>query len=209
MFKDNVARPTALALGIVLVALILAASATSCAPAESPQKALSTQPPAETPKVLATQPQPTSIPSPTLTLEQAASEAVKEAKSICLEVRQSYPDIEEAFSQPIAQTIQLVLERLGLQVVDVGAACDATLAFDLTARPDGTSYFGAPASRCYTGAKVSGELALTPSRGAVLTLPVSGKKPLKQSMISKCPSKAEAPFATAWSRAVLDRLADL
>jgi len=71
---------------------------------------------------------------------------VQDIQTLCLEVEQSYPQIEEEFAEPIAEAVRHTLAGLGLQVVAVGTPCDATLTFTLTGTALGASYGGAHAT---------------------------------------------------------------
>jgi len=129
-------------------------------------------------------------------------------QTLCLEAEQSYPEIEEEFSLPIAETVQRILVGLGVQVVAEGTACDAALTIGLTGEPLGESYRNAPRDPCYAGARVNGEMTLALPGRAPLTLAISGKEPTPLIAYS-CPTKTEAPFDEAWASAALDGLANL
>ena len=146
---------------------------------------------------------PTPAPSPTATVLP-----LEAFETICLEVEQSYPDVEDEVYQYIAEWVERILTGCGLTVVTEGASCDASLAFDLTLKPLGAAYTGA-SGRCYTGAEVDGEMVLTIPERATLTLPISWREPTAKGIIGSCPSPAHAPFFETWSKAVLAGMADL
>ena len=178
---------------LLLTLFALASGALACGLGPTPTLA-----PMPTPTLTPT-PIPTLIPTPTLS-------SVEAVQILCLEVEQSYPEIEEEFSQPIAEVARRILVRLGLQVVAEGAPCDATLAIALTGRALGLAY--AP-GYCYSGAEVSGEVTLTVPGCEPLTTPVEGRVPTPL-YISSCPVEpGGAPFDRAWPEALLDGLGHL
>ncbi|MDP2949743.1 MAG: HEAT repeat domain-containing protein [Chloroflexota bacterium] len=149
--------------------------------------------------------EPTPTPDlPTVTPTLSPGQGVQ---TLCLGVQQSYPEIEEEFFLPIAETLQRILVGLGVQVVAEGTPCDATLTIALIGNPLGTAY----GSRyfCYTGAEVDGQMTLTTPGSAPLTVPIDEREPMMSGVIYSCPSKTEAPFHIVWRKAVLDALANL
>jgi len=136
---------------------------------------------------------------------------VQDVQTLCLEVQQSYPQIAEEFSLPIAGAVRDILAGMGLQVVPAGAACDATLTLVLTGTALGEHYtelftVGPPRDLCYTGAEVSGEMTIMVPGRAPLTLSISQRSPPISGTITWCPYEREAPFGSVWPRAVLDGL---
>jgi hypothetical protein len=127
--------------------------------------------------------------------------------ALCLKVEQSYPGIEGKSPEPVAEAVQEILARVGLWIVAEGESCDATLTVALTGKARGADYIGV--GHCYSGAEVSGEMALTASERAPLTLPIGGKYP-PPVMIAGCPDEpANAPFGEAWLEALFEGLAHL
>ncbi|MGQ9628412.1 MAG: HEAT repeat domain-containing protein, partial [Anaerolineae bacterium] len=127
--------------------------------------------------------------------------------TLCLEVEQSYPDIEGEFSQPIAETARRILTGVGLQVVDKGASCEATLTITLTGQ---ASVAQEPSGHFYSIAEFSGNVTLTVPERAPLILPLSGSHSASLPGVSYCPGEpTEAPFEKAWPEALLDGLAYL
>lgn len=135
--------------------------------------------------------------------------------SLCLKVEQSYPQIEGEFSEPIAEAVQGVLGRIGVQVVGEGEPCDATLTFTLSFRATGASYTGSGFSGSkflYTGASATGRLELVGEGGATLSLSVSKSysPPSGFGYSGEPPSEPrDAPFDEAWCPALLDGLSRL
>jgi HEAT repeat protein len=153
-------------------------------------------------------PLPTPTPTPTpLPLQAPDSEGVT-LHTVCLEVEQSYPEIENKTPERIADAAQRVLSGLGLLVVAPGTPCDATLTVALTGKALGAEYSGGE-KYCYSGARMGGQMALALPERAPLTLPIEGELP-SPFAISFCPEEpAHAPFAKAWSQALLGGLAEL
>ena len=85
-------------------------------------------------------PLPTPTPTP-LPLQAPDWEGIT-LHTLCLEVEQSYPEIENKTPERIADAAQRVLSGLGLLVVAPGTPCDATLTVALTGEPLGAEYSG-------------------------------------------------------------------
>lgn len=196
-------------LAAVLVVLALVALAVGC---EEEEKEAGTATPSPGATATATPdrtPSADATPTPEATPTPFAAQGLQ---SICLEVHQSYPDIEEEFSLPIAETLQRILAGPGVQVVAEGTPCDATFTVALTGEPVGASYGepGGPSRFCYTGAKVDGEVTLTVPGRAPLTVPIGGEDLIATYVsITSCPSETLAPFDEVWPKAVFDGLAGL
>jgi len=149
-------------------------------------------------------PLPTATPTP-LPVQALGWEEVT-VHTLCLEVEQSYPEIEGEFSQSIADTAQRVLARVGLQVVAQGSACDAALTIALISEALGEEY---TSGYCYTGAKSNGQILLAAPDRVQFTFPISGFRSPPFN-ISYCPPEPnDAPFEEAWSEAILEGLAHL
>jgi hypothetical protein len=150
-------------------------------------------------------PTPTPAPTPTPLPVQAPGWGEVTVHALCLEVEQSYPEIEGKNLEPIAEAAQRILAKVGLQVMTGGSPCDATLTLTLTGQALGEEYI---AGYCYSGAEVNGVMLLDASGREPLTLPIAGKRN-PPFFIRGCPTELEAPFAQAWSEALLQGLAHL
>lgn len=126
-------------------------------------------------------------------------------KTLCLKIEQSYPEIEGEFSLPITEILTAVLSHMDVRVVNQDSPCDGTLSVALVGRSIGTYYAGAPSPKCYTGAEISAELALS----------VPGYKTLKTSadayrgldpVTIHCPDPTGAPLESAAREALLEGL---
>ncbi len=193
-------RKHATLIAIALVALLAFAACGG----DGPSPASSTTP-AASPTVAQGSPTPV---QPAVTPALSPDEAIQ---TICLTVEQSYPEIEEEVSQPIAETVQRILTALGLEVVAQGTPCDAILMFALTGEALGADYnvSGGGSQFCYTGAEVDGEMTLTMPGRSPLTVPISGREPPNPGVITHCPYQVAAPFDRPWPRAVLNGLTSL
>jgi hypothetical protein len=122
--------------------------------------------------------------------------------TLCLEVEQSFPGVEEELSLPLLETVQHVLRGLGLEVVAAGESCDAALTLTLAGQAMGADYdrFG----YCYTGVKVEVDATLSSNEREHLTFETFGQEspPL---ITAECPlTPDEAPYAEVWSAPLLD-----
>ncbi|MGB3904242.1 MAG: HEAT repeat domain-containing protein [Anaerolineae bacterium] len=156
-------------------------------------------------------PTPTTGPTPTpLPLQASGWEGVT-AKTICLEVEQSFPEmppeIKDVATPQISETTQRILSELGLRFVD--APCDATMVITMTGQAIAEEYHGI--GRCYEGAKVNGEILLTASGRTPLTVSINLSHPPPSMISSEHCSKAPsgAPFSLIWPQALLDGLTQL
>jgi HEAT repeat protein len=195
---------------LFLASIALAGSILACGTSSTPAPA-PTHTPSPAPTHTST-PTPTATPLPTptptpLPLQAPDWEGVT-LHTLCLEVEQSYPEIEDKTPERIAEATQRVLSGLGLLVVAQGTPCDATLTVALTGEPLGAEYSSGE-KYCYSGASIGGEMTLALPERAPLALPIAGEQPPPM-VISSCPEEpAYAPFAKAWSQALLGGLAQL
>jgi hypothetical protein len=150
-------------------------------------------------------PTPTPAPTPTPLPVQAPRWEGVTVHTLCLEVDQSYPEIEGKSPEPIAEAAVRILAKVGLQVVAEGTSCDATLTLSLTGHALGDEY---TTGYCYSGAEVGGLMRLDAPGREPLSLPVAGKR-RPPFFIRGCPTELEAPFEKAWSEALLQCLAYL
>ena len=132
-------------------------------------------------------------------------------RRVRLKVEQSYPQIEEEFSQPIARNIEEILRSIGVLVVGEGDPCDAILTVSLTLTARGAYYkeFLTPQRWThkfyYTGANVRGQLQLAGDGRPDVTIPVRHSiAPPERAPERRKPQNA--PFSRAWLPAILDGL---
>ena len=133
-------------------------------------------------------------------------------QTLCLEVRQSFPEIAPGFTLPVEPALRRLLPRLGIRVAASGEECDGALSVKLQGQALAADYvciLGKACGHCFTGARVGGELTLTrPDRTPWVRTVEAGIAP--PSSISDCPKVAkEAPLDSVWPRAVLDGLVEL
>lgn len=212
---------------VLLLALVaLAGGAVSCGPAPTPTSlpteqlatavavtqiatAQALRPGEPAPTLPATEapmhtPTPAVTPPP-LSVQAPGWEEVT-VHTLCLEVEQSYPEIVGKEPEPIAETAQRILARIGVQVVAEGASCDAILTVTLSGRALGANYL--PGGYCYSGAEVEGQMDLTVPGREPFTQPISADY-APQYSISGCPRAAGAPFLLVWPEALVDGLGHL
>ncbi len=128
---------------------------------------------------------------------------------VCLNVVQSYPQIEEEFSLPIVGGFETVLRSIGVKVAGEGEKCDAVLTFTVTLRAIGAYYYAA--GRLYTGARIGGRLEMAGEGGPDVGVGVRRRKPTPGSTYQResMSSPQGAPFDCVWRPAVLEGLAKL
>jgi hypothetical protein len=130
-------------------------------------------------------------------------------KRLCLEVQQTFPEINTGFSLPVEQALRRVFTRMGMAVVSPTGNCNGTLKVTLQGRALADEYMcfmGLACGHCYTGSDIQGNLSLD----------FAGKSPYSDSIhaslnpphsISECPkTPSGAPYDYSWTRAVLSGL---
>jgi hypothetical protein len=135
-----------------------------------------------------------------------------EFNTLCLEVEQSYPDVDSDFTLPIEPPLRRILSGLGMKVASAGSACDGALSISFKGEALAEDYvciLGNACGHCFTGAQMSGELALTAADRSPWIRPLDATLTPPGS-ISECPKAPhEAPFDSLWPGAVLAGLVDL
>jgi HEAT repeat protein len=118
---------------------------------------------------------PTIPPTPTIVPVVEPSWRGVVLKSICLQVEQTYPQLEESYSQPIEDTVRDILLGMGILVKSSEGECEADLSITLRGEVIEATYTVAVGEnvgekiQCYSGASMQGELRLTSSEyGTVL-----------------------------------------
>jgi hypothetical protein len=133
-------------------------------------------------------------------------------RTVCLDVRQSFQETAETFSLPVEALVRQTLQGLRLEVVSEGQECDVDLLVQLMGQPLAAEYRSILTSgynHCYTGARIGGEVRLTRSDRAPLSLALDESRECPSS-ISDCASMPEqAPFDDLWRGAVMGALLDL
>jgi len=133
-------------------------------------------------------------------------------QTLCLEVQQSFTNLDSGFSLPVEPTLRRLLPGLGLRVAASGEACDGALHLSLQGEALAEDYIcilGHACGHCFTGARVFGELSLTTSNRTPWSRAINASI-APPSTISACPKvPQEAPLDEVWPRAVLDGLLDL
>jgi len=133
-------------------------------------------------------------------------------KRVCLDVQQTFPEIDTNFSLPVEQTLRRVFTRMGIKVSSPTGNCDGTLKISLQGSALAEDYMcllGNACGHCYSGSQIQGNLTLdypgqpsySDSIYGILDPPGS---------ISECPkTQSGAPYAYTWTRAVLRGLEKL
>ena len=133
------------------------------------------------------------------------------AKTICLEVKQTFVQLPTQQEELIRDPAARALTGLGLQVVEPGGTCDATLTLDLSLEALGASYspqLGGLPEFCWTGAKVTGSATLAAPGQQPVTWPIAiEQEPRSGVVIPECTVQSEAPFGDVARKAVLKALA--
>lgn len=140
-------------------------------------------------------------PPPTLSLDPGE---VPQIETLCLQIDQAYPQIDDEFAPPFRETAEAILTGLGIVVVEVGDACDATLHFSVTGEALWFTPWGS--RKCYNGASVIGQVILKGLASEEQTRSISGIKPvpLYNNVCNYIP--ADAPWEQAWTGALLEGL---
>jgi len=126
---------------------------------------------------------------------------VKSVSSVCIQVQQSYT-LPVNHTEPIAEQIQGVLNRIGVQAtLGTGADCQATLALAIQFTPVSRHVVGA--GECYLDAESQGEASLSAGGHKPLTIALNRARSqgggFGITFISKCPLPDQAPFDSAWA----------
>jgi len=133
------------------------------------------------------------------------------AKTICLEVKQTFVQLPTQQEELIRDPAARALTGLGLQVVEPGGTCDATLTLDLGFEALGASYtpqLGGLPEFCWTGAKVTGSATLAAPEQKPVTWPIAiEQEPRSGVVIPECTIQSEAPFGDVVRKAMLKALA--
>jgi len=123
-------------------------------------------------------------------------------RSISVSVDQSYPQIEEEFTQPIEETTSRILGGMGIAACEQGMPCDASLNIMLAIEAIQEEYTGG--TKCYTGAKAEGQVTLAIPDYKPLKFSIQGRK-YPPFFIHGCPQDpSDAPFSIAWVEALLN-----
>ena len=192
----------------IFLIIFLSSTLLSCtAPVEATPSPtpIPTSTPTPTPTPLPT-PTPTPLPTPTptpLPIQLKGLEGIT-LRKISVSVEQSYPQIEEEFTQPIKETISRILGSMGIATCEQGELCDASLNIALAIRAIQAEYTGG--EKCYTGAKAEGQMTLSiPDHEPVnLSIPGYRKPPGIIYNCPKDPSSAHYIITLAWGKALLN-----
>jgi hypothetical protein len=123
---------------------------------------------------------------------------------LCLDVQQSYPNVDGKTPEPIFGTIQTMLAGIGVQVVAVGAPCDATINVTLIGEVTPVHYYGDFACTDWSQVVMKGEMLLSISDREPLAVPIYQSLPAAQ-RISSCmyDEPTKAPFYYIWPKPIV------
>ena len=130
---------------------------------------------------------------------------VASAEDVCILVQQSYAGVE-GHSEPIAEELQAILGRIGVNaILGENKICAAHLSIELTITPIRESVSGA--GYCYLAASAQGEAKLAASGHKTLTLALSKPPPNRSGfgiqIITHCPKlPVDAPLMSTWVTAI-------
>jgi hypothetical protein len=130
--------------------------------------------------------------------------------ALCMEVDQTYAEIEGKEPQPIAEAAQEILGRLGVQIVAEGKPCDATLDITLLLEAVQCEYMsGTSKQQCYTGSRAEGEMQLAAADRPPVAVPVSGRGSCPQKIVQCSQEPSDAPFSRCWREALVKGFAGI
>ena len=137
----------------------------------------------------------------------ASAKWVASAESVCIQVQQSYTGAE-GHSEPIAEVLQAILERIGVKaIIGEDKTCAAVLSIELTVTPIRESVSGA--GYCYLAASAEGKAELSSRGHKTLTLALSNRRPAARGSASRWSQAAQrrlirrrlkAPGSLRWRR---------
>jgi len=165
-------------------------------------------------------PTPTILPTPT-PLPERMLPTVKiwegvTTKTICLVTELALPENMTVIPDPIGETVRDILTNMGMQVVDYGASCDATLTLITQVEPLEGAYWGA--GGCYTGGNMDMIISLTAVGQDTYETVLRAEKPPTKIVIvdsgEECDKLPEdfldsPEFTILWSDPFLDTLVNL
>jgi HEAT repeat protein len=158
---------------------------------------------------------PTSTPTPTIVPVAEPSWKGAVLKSICLQVEQSYPQLEESYSQPIEDTVREILLGMGILVKSGEGECEADLSIMLKGEVIEESYTVAIGEnvgekiQCYSGASMQGELRLTTSEYGTVLYDIS--MAYSPNFVSYCAEEpsSNVEFSRVWPFPIVYRLTQI
>jgi hypothetical protein len=166
-------------------------------------------------------PEPTSIPLPTPTpLPEKMPPPLRiwegiTIKTTCLESKLTLSQNKVVSLDPIGETVRNILVNMGMQVVDQGATCDATLSLITQVEPINGFYI--PGGTCYTGGNLNLTISLFATGQEAYEKVISVEQPVAETVSANWCEEHKQPedfleqrtFTEMWSEPFLDILADL
>lgn len=150
---------------------------------------------------------PTPAPTSTPTLLPVSARGWESAtlSSVCLEIQQTFTNVQGDFSVPIEITASRLLKRMGIQPMSPGEACDATLTINITARARQGNYDNS--GKCYSSSSITSQAILTAQGYPTLEAEAFSENAGIPVFLEHCAKEpAGAPFYETFSRALMDSL---
>jgi hypothetical protein len=96
-----------------------------------------------------------------------------EIRSLCLSIRQEYPEFEAKQNEPIEEALAAYLAEIGVELRSDPQNCDASLDVDLSGTTVASQYYVSGGTRqCYSGSFYQGEMQLTSQATTPLAVPI-------------------------------------
>jgi HEAT repeat protein len=132
-----------------------------------------------------------------------------------LEVDQTYPQLDESFSQPIEETVQQILLGMGMRVTFAGGECEADLSITMRGDVFKKEYTVSAGDnvgskiQCYSGASINGDLRLTSSEYGSLTYEL--KRAYSPNFVTYCAEEpsSNVEFNRAWPYPIVYHLTQI
>lgn len=136
-----------------------------------------------------------------------------EITSICLEVKQSYPQFEEDIEIPIASGITKILEELHIEVLAPGEDCQADLLVNFEGYSVPGKYYddgGTGTKNCYSGASIDGYIRFMAEGFEQIDISMSGGS-TPQFFSGPCYEEptTKAPFYQNTMNTIVPRLTEI
>ncbi|MBA4420384.1 MAG: hypothetical protein C0391_04480 [Anaerolinea sp.] len=150
--------------------------------------------------------------APTLIPAVVAEWDSKQVNSICLQIIQTFPQLDTQLELSIAKDLIEQFSRMGISATEGDDGCDAELKITLEGTVGTASYSktGGGKQSCYTGARVEGEISLTSTEDLqVIERKYRGSD--TPGIISSCPQSptGRVNWKDAWQPAIYDFVIDI
>jgi hypothetical protein len=134
-------------------------------------------------------------------LSPAVRETLRSARTVVLQVEQSYEDLDEKLSLPVAVATRERLSALGWKVVADGEAADLVVRVQLQGTPLMHDYVTAGAAALsgeqYSEARMAGQISVERGQNLLYTAEFSATSGTPHTIFQAYPRPRDAPFAKA------------